>query len=132
LTRTFAVGIKLIRGRYLPWFEPKKWLKVSTSGQFNFIKKGNTVNKSELIDAIADSADLSKSSAARALDAVLGSVQGALANGDQVSLVGFGTFSVKHRAARSGRNPQTGAEIQIKASNVPSFKAGKALKDSVN
>ena len=66
------------------------------------------------------------------LDAVLGSVQGALANGDQVSLVGFGTFSVKHRAARSGRNPQTGAEIQIKASNVPSFKAGKALKDAVN
>ena len=90
------------------------------------------MNKSELIDAIADSADLSKSSAARALDAVLGSVQGALANGDQVSLVGFGTFSVKHRAARSGRNPQTGAEIQIKASNVPSFKAGKALKDAVN
>jgi DNA-binding protein HU-beta len=90
------------------------------------------VNKSELIDAISESADLSKSSAARALDAVLGSVRGALASGDQVSLVGFGTFSVKHRAARSGRNPQTGAEIQIAASNVPSFKAGKALKDAVN
>ncbi len=90
------------------------------------------MNKSELIDAIADSADLSKSSAAKALDAVISSVQGALASGDQVSLVGFGTFSVKHRAARSGRNPQTGAEIQIAASNVPSFKAGKALKDAVN
>lgn len=90
------------------------------------------MNKSELIDAIAESADLSKADATRALESVLGSVQGALASGDQVSLVGFGTFSVKHRAARSGRNPQTGAEIQIAASNVPSFKAGKALKDAVN
>ena len=90
------------------------------------------MNKSELIDAIADSADISQSSAANALDAVVGSIQGALANGDSVSLVGFGTFSVKHRAARTGRNPQTGAEIQISASNVPSFKAGKALKDAVN
>jgi DNA-binding protein HU-beta len=90
------------------------------------------VNKSDLIDSIASSADISKSSAARALDAVIGSIQGALAQGDSVSLVGFGTFSVKHRAARTGRNPQTGAEIQIAASNVPSFKAGKALKDAVN
>ena len=90
------------------------------------------MNKSELIDAIADAADLSKASAGNALEAVLGSVQGALANGDQVSLVGFGTFSVKHRAARSGRNPQTGATIQIAASNVPRFKAGKALKGAVN
>ena len=90
------------------------------------------MNKSELIDAIADSADISKSSLCHALDAVVGSIQGALANGDSVSLVGFGTFSVKHRAARTGRNPQTGAEIQISASNVPSFKAGKALKDAVN
>lgn len=90
------------------------------------------MNKSDLIDSIASSADISKSSAARALDAVIGSIQGALAQGDSVSLVGFGTFSVKHRAARTGRNPQTGAEIQIAASNVPSFKAGKALKDAVN
>lgn len=90
------------------------------------------MNKSDLIDSIASSADISKSSAARALDAVVGSIQGALAQGDSVSLVGFGTFSVKHRAARTGRNPQTGAEIQIAASNVPSFKAGKALKDAVN
>ena len=89
------------------------------------------MNKSELIDAIADSADISKSSASRALDAVVGSVQGALANGDSVSLVGL-VCPVKHRAARTGRNPQTGAEIQISASNVPSFKAGKALKDAVN
>jgi len=90
------------------------------------------MNKSELIDAIAESADISKLSATRALEAVLGSVQSALSNGDQVSLVGFGTFSVKHRAARSGRNPRTGTELQIAACNVPSFKAGKALKDAVN
>jgi DNA-binding protein HU-beta len=97
-----------------------------------FQEKGNTVNKSDLIDAIADGADISKASAGRALDSAIGAITGALQNGDQVSLVGFGTYSVKHRAARAGRNPQTGAEIQIKAANVPSFKAGKALKDAVN
>jgi DNA-binding protein HU-beta len=90
------------------------------------------VNKSELIDAIAASADLSKASAGRALDAVVDAVTGALKSGDSVSLVGFGTFSVKERAARSGRNPQTGATIQIAAAKVPSFKAGKALKDACN
>ena len=90
------------------------------------------MNKSELIDAIASGADVSKASAGRALDSAIGAIMGALKSGDYVSLVGFGTFSVKHRAARSGRNPQTGAEIQIAAANVPSFKAGKALKDSVN
>ena len=96
------------------------------------IKKGNTVNKSDLIDAIAAGADISKASAGRALDSAIEGITGALKNGDQVSLVGFGTYSVKHRAARAGRNPQTGAEIQIKAANVPSFIAGKALKDAVN
>lgn len=90
------------------------------------------MNKSELIDAIAASADISKASAGRALDAVVDSITGALQKGDSVSLVGFGTFQVKPRAARTGRNPQTGAEIQIAAANVPSFKAGKALKDAVN
>lgn len=90
------------------------------------------MNKSELIDAIADGADISKASAGRALDSVLEAVTGALKKGDQVSLVGFGTFSVKHRPARTGRNPQTGKEIQIAAANVPGFKAGKALKDAVN
>ena len=97
----------------------------------NHNKKEIIVNKSELVDAIADAADLSKASAGRALDAAISAVSGALAKKDQVSLVGFGTF-VKHRAARAGRNPQTGAEIQIKAAYVPSFKAGKALKDAVN
>ena len=90
------------------------------------------MNKTELIDAIAAAADLPKASAARALDAVIDSVTDSLKKGDQVSLVGFGTFAVKHRNARAGRNPQTGATIQIAASNVPSFKAGKALKGAVN
>jgi DNA-binding protein HU-beta len=90
------------------------------------------VNKSELIDAIAESADLSKAAAGRAIDAFVESITGALKDGGQVTLIGFGTFSVKDRAARVGRNPQTGAEIQIKASKNPSFKAGKALKDAVN
>ena len=90
------------------------------------------MNKSELIDLIAESADISKAKAGAALDAVVSGVTGALKKGDTVSLVGFGTFSVKSRAARTGRNPQTGATIQIKASKVPGFKAGKALKEAVN
>ena len=90
------------------------------------------MNKSELIEAIAASADLPKAAAGRALDAMVEAVTGALKDGDQVVLVGFGTFAVKDRAARTGRNPQTGAEIQIKAAKVPGFKAGKALKDAVN
>lgn len=90
------------------------------------------MNKSELIEAIAESADISKAAAGRAIDAVVESVTNALKNGDQVTLIGFGTFSVKDRAARTGRNPQTGAEIQIAAAKIPSFKAGKGLKDAVN
>lgn len=90
------------------------------------------MNKTELIDAIATAADLPKASAGRALDAVIDNITEALKKGEQVSLVGFGTFSVKHRSARTGRNPQSGATIQIKASSVPGFKAGKALKDAVN
>ena len=89
------------------------------------------MNKSDLVDAVASKADMSKAEAGRAVDAVLGSVGDALENGDSVSLVGFGTFSVRHRAARMGRNPQTGATMQIAASKVPGFKAGKALKDKV-
>ena len=90
------------------------------------------MNKSELIDAIAADAGFSKADAGNALDATLSAVTGALKGGDSVSLVGFGTFQVKDRAARSGRNPQTGATIQIAAAKVPGFKAGKALKDAVN
>ncbi|QGX38952.1 HU family DNA-binding protein [Permianibacter aggregans] len=90
------------------------------------------MNKTELVDAIAVGADISKASAARALDAVLDAVTDALRKGDQVALVGFGTFAVKERAARTGRNPQTGQEIKIAAAKVPGFKPGKALKDAVN
>ena len=90
------------------------------------------MNKAELIDAIADNADLSKASAARALDSAIESITKALKKGDTVTLVGFGTFSVRKRAARTGRNPRTGETIKIKASKVPGFKAGKALKDAIN
>ena len=90
------------------------------------------MNKSELINAVADESGLSKADAGRALDAVVSSVTEALKGGDSVALIGFGTFSVKDRAARTGRNPQTGEAIQIKASKVPSFIAGKSLKDAVN
>lgn len=89
------------------------------------------MNKSELIDAIASKASLSKTDAGHALDAVIAAVGEALKGGDTVTLVGFGTFSVKERAARTGRNPKTGAAIQIPASKVPGFKAGKGLKDIV-
>ena len=90
------------------------------------------MNKAELIESIADSADLSKASAGRALDAAIESITKSLKNGDTITLVGFGTFSVRHRKARMGRNPRTGEEIQIKASKVPGFKPGKALKDAIN
>ncbi|UHD15338.1 HU family DNA-binding protein [Thiocapsa bogorovii] len=89
------------------------------------------MNKSELIEKMADAADISKAAAAKALDAFTDGVAGALKEGGTVSLIGFGTFAVKERAARTGRNPQTGATIEIKASKTPSFKAGKAFKDAV-
>ncbi len=90
------------------------------------------MNKSQLIDCISEGADISKASAGRALDAAVDAISKALKEGDQVALVGFGTFLVRERAARSGRNPQTGATIEIAAAKVPAFKAGKALKDAVN
>jgi DNA-binding protein HU-beta len=90
------------------------------------------VNKTELIDRIAEEADISKASAGRALDAALDAITDALKAADPVSLVGFGTFTVRERAARTGRNPQTGAPIQIAAAKVPAFKPGKGLKDALN
>jgi len=90
------------------------------------------MNKTELVNAIAEESGLTKADAARAFDATLTSVTNALKSGDSISLIGFGTFSVKERSARTGRNPQTGETIQIKASKIPSFKAGKTLKDAVN
>ena len=89
------------------------------------------MNKSELIDAIAESSGLSKADAGRALDGFIGAITGALSKGDSVTLVGFGTYAVKERAERVGRNPQTGREITISAARLPSFKAGKALKDAI-
>jgi DNA-binding protein HU-beta len=90
------------------------------------------VNKSELIDQIAKEADISKAAAGRALDAATGAIAKALKKGDLVTLIGFGTFYVGERAARSGRNPRTGATINISAAKSPKFRAGKALKDAVN
>jgi DNA-binding protein HU-beta len=90
------------------------------------------MNRAELIDLIAEKADLPKASAARALDAFLEGVTGSLKDGDPVVLINFGTFVVKQRAAREGRNPQTGQKINIKAAKIVGFKAGKALKEAVN
>jgi len=90
------------------------------------------VNKSELVEHIAKSADISKAAAARSLDAMMNAVKATLKKNQSVTLVGFGTFSVGQRAARSGRNPRTGEVIKIKSAKVPKFKAGKALKDAVN
>ena len=90
------------------------------------------MNKTELVDKIAESADISKASAARALESMLDAITSSLKDADPVALVGFGTFTVKERAARTGRNPQTGAPIAIKAARVPGFKPGKALKDALN
>ena len=90
------------------------------------------MNKTELIDAIARHADISKAAAGRALDATVNAIKGSLKNGEMVTLVGFGSFYVGRRTARQGRNPRTGAAIKIRAAKVPKFRAGKALKDSVN
>jgi DNA-binding protein HU-beta len=89
------------------------------------------VTKVELVNAIAEKAELTKADAEKALKAVIDSITEALKDGDKVALVGFGTFSVSERAARTGKNPQTGEKIQINASRVPKFKAGKMLKDAV-
>ena len=90
------------------------------------------MNKSELIEAMADSADISKAAAARALDGMIDAITKAVKSNDSVSIVGFGTFLLRERAARTGRNPKTGTTIEIAASKTPAFKAGKAFKDAVN
>ena|SRR3989304_8548115 len=90
------------------------------------------MNKGDIIDRIAQSADISKAAAGKVLNTVLDSITESLQSGGTISLLGFGTFSVKSRAARTGRNPKTGEPIEIAAANVPAFKAGKALKDAVN
>ena len=90
------------------------------------------MNKTELIDQIAEAAEISKAAAGRALDATVAAVKESLKNGDSVSLIGFGTFYVGERAARTGRNPRTGKELSIEAAKVPKFRPGKALKDALN
>lgn len=90
------------------------------------------MNKTDLIEAMADSADISKAAAGRALDGLIEAITNAVKNDDTVSIVGFGTFLLRERAARTGRNPKTGKEIEIAASKMPAFKAGKAFKDAVN
>ena len=90
------------------------------------------VNKAELIDHVAEAADISKAAAARALEAVLDGVANSLQNAEQVVLVGFGTFAVKARSARTGRNPRTGEPINISAARIPTFRPGKALRDAIN
>ena len=90
------------------------------------------MNKTELIEHIAVQADISKAAAARAIEALIDGIKSTLKKNDSVSLVGFGTFTVSKRAARTGRNPRTGAAIKIKSAKVPKFRAGKALKDAVN
>lgn len=90
------------------------------------------MNKTELIETIAKDADISKAAAGRVVDGFIGGVTTALKNGDSVTLIGFGTFKVNKRAARTGRNPQTGKQLNIAARNTPAFSAGKALKDALN
>ena len=90
------------------------------------------MNKNDLVASVADSADLSKADATKAVDAVFDAISGALTKGEEVRLVGFGTFAVATRAASEGRNPRTGEKIKIAASKQPKFKPGKALKDAVN
>ncbi|HIV81462.1 MULTISPECIES: HU family DNA-binding protein [Bacillales] len=89
------------------------------------------MNKTDLINAVSDKADLTKKESGAAVDAVFESIQDSLKKGEKVQLIGFGNFEVRERAARKGRNPQSGEEIEIAASKVPAFKAGKALKDAV-
>ena len=90
------------------------------------------MNKTDLINAVSDKADLTKKDASAAVDAVFEAIQGSLTEGEKVQLIAFGTFEVRERAARKGRNPQTGAEIEIPASKNPAFRPGKQLKDAVN
>lgn len=117
---------RLLRRRSIEREHAGSWRRLHT------IKKGISVNKQELIDAVAKSADISKAAAGRALESAITAIKGSLKKGQTVTLVGFGTFYIGKRAARSGRNPRTGASIKIRAAKVPKFRPGKALKDSVN
>jgi DNA-binding protein HU-beta len=114
-----------------PSFGVPGYLFLETT-RLTFINEGLLVNKTELIEHIAKHADISKAAATRALESTIGAVKTTLKKGGSVSLVGFGTFAVGKRAARTGRNPRTGDAIKIKAAKVPKFRPGKALKDALN
>lgn len=109
---------------YLPWKGGNLPPTPSARG-------GSGLNKAELVDAVAAKSNLSKKDAAGAVDALLASIEEALARGEKVQIVGFGSFEVRERSARTGRNPQTGEEIEIGARKVPVFRPGKALRDSI-
>jgi DNA-binding protein HU-beta len=112
---------------------PPSWEgTVLTSPINNFFLQEGPVNKTELIEHIAKNADISKAAATRALESTIGAIRTTLKKGGSVSLVGFGTFAVGKRAARTGRNPRTGDAIKIKAAKIPKFRPGKALKDALN
>lgn len=114
-------------------FDPREKRRLESGpNQRSTRKKGPDVNKNDLIAHVADATELSKADATKAVDCVFETITSTLTNGDEVRLVGFGTFSVSQRAATEGRNPRTGEKIQIPASKQPKFKAGKGLKDSVN
>src|SRR5699024_10274362 len=98
---------------------------------YNFVEEVNIMNKTDLVNAVAEKSELSKKDAAKAVDAVFESVMDSLSKGEKVQIIGFGNFEVRERSARKGRNPQTGEEIEIHASKIPAYKAGKALKDAV-
>jgi DNA-binding protein HU-beta len=131
-------GLTPVGTRLLNHFEviastPRRTNTVTTNSRIEIRHTGGlSVNKTEIIDHIAGHADISKAAAGRALDAAVTAIKTAMKRGGMVTLVGFGTFYVGKREARSGRNPRTGAEIRIKAAKVPKFRAGKALKDAVN
>jgi DNA-binding protein HU-beta len=122
--------ILLLDNSRLPWYKKKTSRPVTNHK--TLIKEDSRMTKAELVSLMASQAGISKSAAEKALKAFTDGITAALKKGDKVSLVGFGSWEVSKRAARKGRNPRTGAEINIKASKVPRFRAGRALKDSVN
>jgi len=113
-------------------FRATRFARPGDAARTNTTTQGDSVNKTEMIDHIARQADISKAAAGRALDAFVGAIRTTLKKGGTVTLVGFGTFAVGKRVARSGRNPRTGEAIKIRAAKVPKFRPGKALKDSIN
>ena len=131
-----CINISIFWGKYLTYWDFYNTIRNCSRKEVScnsiIIKEENIMNKTELIAAVAQEANLTKKQAEAALAAVTGTITNALVEGDKVQLVGFGTFEVRSREARNGKNPRTGEVIKIAASKVPAFKAGKALKDEVN